>query len=98
MAGVPWPVCGRCTGLYLSGGLMALVGLVTGAARLPAPASRAWRVIFILAALPTAISWAAERLGAVDPGNLVRAACAIPLGAAVAVALAAVRREGAQDT
>ena len=98
MAGVPWPVCGRCTGLYLSAGLMALVGLVTGAAHLPSPASRAWRVIFILAALPTAISWAAERLGAGDPSNLVRAGCAIPLGAAVAVALDAVRREGTHDT
>ena len=98
IAGVPWPVCGRCTGLYLSAGLMALIGLVTGAARLPSPASRAWRVIFVLAALPTAISWAAERLAAGDPGNLARAACAIPLGAAVAAALAAVRREGAHDT
>ena len=77
---------------------MALIAFVTGAARLPSPASREWRAIFLLAALPTAISWAAERLGAGDPGNLVRAACAIPLGAAVAAALAAVRREGARDT
>jgi len=98
LAGVTWPVCGRCSGLYLSAGVMALLGLAIRIRSLPAPASNAWRVTLVLAAVPTLGSWAIERLGLVNPGNLVRAICAIPLGAAVAAALEAVRRQKPRDT
>lgn len=98
IAGVALPVCGRCTGLYLSAGVVALIGLVIGLRRVPAAGSNVWRAILIVAALPTLISWGLERLGGGDPGNLVRAVCAIPLGAAAAAALAAVRRANRQDT
>jgi uncharacterized membrane protein len=98
IAGVALPVCGRCTGLYLSGGLVALVALLTSARRVPSPSSNVWRALFVVAALPTVISWGIERIGGGDPGNMVRAACAIPLGAVAAAALAAVRREDRHDT
>ena len=97
LAGVTWPVCGRCTGLYLSAGVMALIGLAIRVRPWPPSASNAWRVI--LMEPPSTIgSWAIERLGVANPGNLTRAICAIPLGAMVAAALHAVRRERPRDT
>jgi hypothetical protein len=38
--------------------------------------------LLLLAALPTALSVVLEFAGLVHPSNLVRAACAVPLGAA----------------
>ena len=76
----PWggqlPVCGRCAGLY--GG--ALLGLF-GAVRLFR--GRAARFVRAAAALPTAATVSIEAAGLFDPGNLVRATAAVPLGAAV---------------
>ena len=74
--GVQLPVCGRCAGLY--GG--ALLGLF-GAVRLFR--GRAARFVLAAAALPTAATVLIELGGLVDPGNLVRATAAVPLGAAV---------------
>jgi uncharacterized membrane protein len=61
-AGVRWPVCGRCTGLYLGAALGVLVGArALGGTRALTPS--AWRVALVVAALPTAMSWLVESLG-----------------------------------
>jgi len=69
-------VCARCTGLYLSGAGGAVAGWL-GHARVPGGV-RPW---LIASAFPTAITLAVEWAGLVNPGNVVRAAAALPLGA-----------------
>ena len=71
------PVCGRCTGLYVAGALGALAGWF-GAARAPERTRR----LIVVAALPTAITLAIEWSGVANPGNVLRATSALPLGAA----------------
>ncbi len=83
--GVKFPVCGRCAGLYAG----ALLGLMGAARCLRAQATRA-RIA--AAALPTGATLVLEVLGIVDPGNLGRAAAAVPLGAAVCWFMAGVIR------
>ena len=70
-------VCGRCTGLYLAGALGAVAAWF-GRARVPANTRR----LIVLAAVPTAVTFAMEWLGIANPGNVVRAAAALPLGGA----------------
>ncbi len=77
----PWgrklPVCARCAGLY--GG--ALGGLLF----LPWPAgARRTRVVIAATAIPTAVTFLLEAVGPWDPGNAIRFAAALPLGASVA--------------
>ena len=89
----PWgrklPVCARCAGLY--GG--ALGGLLF----FPWPAgARRTRAVIALTAIPTAVTFVLELVGVWDPGNAVRFAAALPLGASgawfvVAAARGAVR-------
>jgi uncharacterized membrane protein len=69
-------VCGRCTGLYVAGAIGALTAWL-GRARVPARTRR----LLVLAAVPTAITFAVEWSGAANPGNVLRAAAALPLGA-----------------
>ena len=69
-------VCGRCTGLYLAGAIGALAAW-PGRARVPARTRR----LLLLAAVPTAATFAIEWSGAGNPGNVLRAAAALPLGA-----------------
>ena len=76
--GVQFPVCARCTGLYLSGAAGALVAWF-GLARVP----RRTRVLLGLAAAPTAVTVLVEWSGMAGPSNVVRAAAAVPLGATV---------------
>lgn len=88
-----FPVCARCTGLYLS----AALGLVGWAAikiqgrNRPRPidprAARAW---LIAAALPTLISVASGALDVWDGTNITRATLALPLGFVGGVIVAAV--------
>jgi uncharacterized membrane protein len=70
------PVCGRCTGLYVAGAIGALAAWL-GVARVPARTRR----LVVFAAVPTAITLALEWSGAANPGNLLRATAALPLGA-----------------
>jgi uncharacterized membrane protein len=79
LAGVQLPVCGRCTGLYLSGALGAMLGWA--ASRRVRPAAWSRRLLFF-AAIPTALSIVVEFSGLAQPSNLGRALCAVPLGAA----------------
>ena len=77
LKGARLAVCGRCTGLYVAGALGALTAWF-GVARVPARTRR----LVVFAALPTAITLAVEWSGAANPGNVLRAASALPLGAA----------------
>lgn len=81
LAGVPLPVCARCTGLYVSalGGALAALALSTASI-----AGRRARWLLGLAALPTLATVALELLGIAHPSNAARALSALPLGAAAA--------------
>lgn len=83
-AGVQWPVCGRCAGLYLAAPLGALAALV---ASRPGSLRRWW---FLVAAMPTAATFGIEYLNVAPVSSLTRAIAALPLGAAVAYFLVAV--------
>jgi len=79
LAGVQLPVCGRCASLYFSGALGAVLGW-TASKR---PRTVSWtRRLLLWAALPTALSVVLEFSGLLDPLNVGRALCALPLGAA----------------
>ena len=81
IAGVQQPVCARCTGLYVSGAAAALLAwTVSRRPRVP----RRTREVLALAAFPTAFTVAIELVGLAHPSNMVRAICAVPLGAAAA--------------
>ena len=81
LGGMQLPVCARCAGLYFSGTLGALVAWLASA-RPNAPAGT--RRLLLLASIPTALSVAIELVGLASPSNLVRALCAVPLGASAA--------------
>ena len=83
-AGVRWPVCGRCTGLYLGGALGALAAVAWRRRRFEAPRLLVWLAI---AAVPTAVTYAIEKGGLVAVGNEARFLAALPLGALVAIVI-----------
>lgn len=91
--GRQFPVCARCTGLYLSGlaGLAAWLGwkIVNGWRPLNVSPRVALRLL-IVAALPTAISYSAGISGIWDGSNLARAVFAVPLGVTAGGVVAAV--------
>ncbi len=81
LAGVQLPVCGRCTGLYMSGAFGAVLAwIVSRRPRVPANT----RNMLVVASIPTALSLVLEWSGALDPTNLGRFLCALPLGAIAA--------------
>lgn len=80
--GESWPVCARCAGLYLAaplGGIWFLLQRRTHRTR------GGWQPshVFIVAAIPTALTLAWEWGGLGVPANSVRFASALPLGAAI---------------
>lgn len=77
LAGQMMPVCARCTGLYASGAAAGLAAWLT----VPVFPART-RMAILLAAVPTLLTLAVEWAGLGQPGNAVRAAAAVPLGAA----------------
>jgi uncharacterized membrane protein len=85
-AGVQWPACGRCAGLYLAAPIGALAAWL---ARRRAPRMRAafWLAI---AALPTVVTLGLEWLDLAHVTNLDRALAALPLGAAIAFVIVAI--------
>jgi uncharacterized membrane protein len=87
--GASWPVCGRCSGLYLGAAAGALLAAF-GVRWRSTPAW--WRRVLPLAAAPTVISWAVEAATRLDPGTPLRFVAALPLGVAVALWLAEVAR------
>jgi uncharacterized membrane protein len=77
MDGRQFPVCARCAGLYLSGAVGALAGWI-GRRRDP---TRSRQLLFLSAA-PTALTIPIEWFGLSPLSNAIRAAAAVPLGAA----------------
>jgi len=87
--GRTWPVCGRCSGLYLGAAAGAvLVGL--GLRR--RQTVRQWRRALLIAAAPTVLSWTVEAVTGLDPGTVARFVLALPLGLLTALWLGAVAR------
>jgi uncharacterized membrane protein len=91
--GHQFPVCARCTGLYLSGAVGIIGWLALKIARrwtsLPFDPRLAKRMVLI-SAIPTAVSFMTGVLGMWDGSNLTRAILAIPLGASAGAVVAAV--------
>jgi len=83
-AGVVWPVCARCTGIYLGG---ALGGAWVLARR--RRDMRPVRYVLAVSALPTAITFAIEWSGLAPVSNTARAVAGMPLGATVGFTLGA---------
>ena len=81
-AGVQWPVCGRCSGLYLGAPIGAIAALGLTRAR-----RRRVLALLAIAAAPTALTLALEWLQLAPVSNLARALTAAPLGAAIALVL-----------
>ena len=85
LAGAQLPVCARCMGLYL-GAAVGVTGWVAfgGLGSRLGPRAARWpkrlRVALIVAAIPTLVSLLTAWLGFWDPGNVVRATLALPLG------------------
>jgi uncharacterized membrane protein len=91
LAGAQLPVCARCSGLYVSGALGLLAGIVLGSRR--DPLSRLarvveWRWVLIGAVVPTLATLAAEWSGAWAVPGAWRAVAALPAGWTVGAFLA----------
>jgi uncharacterized membrane protein len=96
-AGVQYPVCARCLGLYGGAALGALGWmLLSGLGVTPHRRAARWvrhdvpRRALVLVGIPTLASVALAWSGLWDAGNSLRAALALPLGAVIAAAIAAV--------
>src|SRR5436189_1492965 len=74
--GAPWPVCGRCAGLYLSAPMGALLAIFMRKRRNGLP-PLAW---LALAALPTAAIWILEHAQLAPITSLTRFVAALSLG------------------
>ena len=86
--GVRWPVCGRCSGLYLAAGATAWLSIIV-----PWRIRRShawWRRALMAAAVPTAALWLGEAAGIAFIGNSARLLGAVPLGVVGAAWLRAV--------
>jgi len=81
---VAWPVCARCSGLYLSAPFAALAAFMR---RSPGESRLRPIQLVALAAIPTALTLFWEWGGLGTPSNLIRFASAVPLGAAIAFVL-----------
>jgi uncharacterized membrane protein len=91
--GDQFPVCARCTGLYVS----AAAGLAGWVA---VKAAARWRPLLfdprlairliVIGGIPTAVSLAAGLAGVWDGSNATRALVAVPLGASAGAIVAAV--------
>ena len=80
-AGVQWPVCARCTGLYLAAPIGAIAAAVGLSRRRPLDPVTRWTVV---ASVPTALTLALEWLGVTPASGAARLLAALPLGAMVA--------------
>ncbi|HUE88911.1 MAG TPA: DUF2085 domain-containing protein [Vicinamibacterales bacterium] len=96
-AGAQYPVCARCLGLYAGAvcGVLLWAGLA-GIGRAPRRVATRLshptlvRRLLIITAFPTLVTVVASWLGWWDAGNAARLILALPLGGAIAAALAAV--------
>ncbi|MDP2319137.1 MAG: DUF2085 domain-containing protein [Acidobacteriota bacterium] len=89
-AGLQWPVCARCAGIYLGVAAgFAAWWMLRRMTRLR-PGGRAWLTMLAVLAAPTAASWMGGILGIWDGTNGIRFALAAPLGLTVGMIAAAV--------
>jgi uncharacterized membrane protein len=90
-AGRPWPVCARCSGIYLGAALMAGFGLRSARLRHALAATpRGWRARFVAGAAPLALTWTVERAGIAPVSNDLRAASGLIVGVVVAAAVVSI--------
>ncbi len=98
-ASVQWPVCARCTGLYLSGAMGLVMWPFVRRTRVAvrrtarselSPRSRRLRAVALALAAPTLATLLTGAIGLYDPPNAWRAALALPLGALAGAAVSAV--------
>ena len=93
LAGVPMPVCARCSGLYFSGAAGALLAWRRRRSGVARP--RSTRFVLLAAAVPMAISVAGELAGVIPSANSSRMISALPLGAAAGwIFVRSLRSEG----
>jgi uncharacterized membrane protein len=96
IADAAMPVCARCTGLYASAALGSIVALAAAhrsSRPLQPGSSRRVRLALAVAAIPTVVTLVVEWLDLAAPSPTVRAAAAVPVGAAVGwIVTAAVKR------
>lgn len=92
LGGRQLPVCARCSGLYLgvAAGLLAWLIWTRIRSAPSAVDARLARNVFLVAVVPTALSWASGSLGFWDGSNAVRAVLALPLGVIAGAIVAAV--------
>ena len=86
-AGVPWPVCGRCSGLYLAAPVGAFAALgALGRRTRHRRAHAGPKLVFALAAasVPTAATLLLEWWRVAPVSNGVRFLSALPLGSVIA--------------
>jgi uncharacterized membrane protein len=93
VSGTQWPVCARCTGLYLGGvaGMLGWLGwkIARGWRLVRVPPREALRLV-VIAGAPTAITFATGIAGVWDGSNLSRALLAAPLGLTAGAVVASV--------
>jgi uncharacterized membrane protein len=93
---IPWPVCARCAGLYLSAAAgVAIVLLAPAGLRPNATTWHRWRLALIVAAVPSVASWLSEAVAWWAADNATRAYLAVPFGIAVGALLASIARQTA---
>jgi uncharacterized membrane protein len=91
IAGRPMPVCARCAGLYagvLAGLVAAMAWWPSRGGRSPDRVRRALVSALGVAAVPMALTVAAEWAGFGMPAHAVRAGLAVPLGAGMGLLVA----------
>jgi uncharacterized membrane protein len=87
LSDVRMPVCARCSGLYIGGAIgvvawIAVAGMRQSVSRTARAfvVSSAPRTLLITLSVPTLITVMTAMAGIWDPGNVTRAALALPLG------------------
>jgi len=91
LLGMRLPVCARCTGIYFGAAAAAVVFGLSCRSRDAAKAERVEpRWILLAALVPTGATLVFEWTTGVMPANWIRALAGLPLGAAVAWAIAMV--------
>jgi uncharacterized membrane protein len=79
--GVKWPVCGRCSGLYIAAPFGALAAGIALRRQAKARRQLLWLAV---AAVPTAVTLGLEWLQLASVTNVDRAISALPLGVMIA--------------
>jgi uncharacterized membrane protein len=102
LASAQFPVCARCTGIYIAGAVSAMAGAFLERDPARPMRARTARLLFLIALIPTLTTlvyeWTAD-----TPSNWIRFAAGLPLGGVVAFliietlsasSIAAMRRAG----